>query len=142
MSTIARRAASRASSRRSAVCARLGRGRSAPIGIIEKAEALFQLEHAPDARVDRGHRYETALKRLGQAVDVGAARHIDVDAGIEGERRGLDEVRRHAMIEKLRDGVVVADHNPVEAGDSPEPALQQLGVGSHRHAGDIDERRA
>ena len=56
--------------------------------------------------------YEAALERLRQALNVGAARHIDVDARVERERGGLDEVRRNAMIEQLRDGVVVADQTP------------------------------
>ena len=44
------------------------------------------------------------------------------------------------MIEELRDSVVVADQNALEAYAAPEPALQQLGVGRHWRAGDIDER--
>ena len=119
MSTIARRAASRASSRRSAARCGCRRGRSAAIGIIEQAKPLLQLEHPPHAGVDRGHRYEAAFQRLRQALDVGAARHIDVDAGVEGERRSLDEVRRNAMIEEFRDSVVVADQDALEADDVP-----------------------
>ena len=94
---------------------RLRRSRAAPIGIVEQAETLLQLEHATHARIDRGHCYEAALKRLGQALYVRAARHVDIDAGVQRERRGLDEVRGHAMVEEFRDGVVVADQDALEA---------------------------
>jgi hypothetical protein len=43
------------------------------------------------------------------------------------------------MIDELRHGIIVADHDALEADDSPEPSLQQLSVHRHRRAGEIDK---
>ena len=116
-------------------------GRAAPIGVVEKAETLLQIEHAPHAGVDLGHGHETALERDRQALNVAIAGHVDIDAGLEGQSGSLDDIRRDAMVHKLRDGVVVADQNSAEAELFAQPALQHWRVGGHRHAGKINEGR-
>ena len=115
--------------------------RATPIGVVEKAETLLQIEHAPYADIDLGHGHETALERLRQTPNVTVARHIDIDPGFEGQSGGLDGIRRHAMVHEFRDCVVVADQHALEAKFPPQPTLQQRNVGGHRHACKIDEGR-
>ena len=123
--------------------ASIGRGPrgAAPVRVVEKSEPFFQLEHPPDAGVDGGHGHETALERPGQALCIGVAHHIDVDARGESKRSRLGGVAGDAVIEQFPHRAVVADDHAVEAEPVAQPALQQRGVGGHRDAGDVDERR-
>ena len=46
---------------------------------------------------------EAAVERLRQALAIGIRHHVDVDAGIERQRRGLDEIGRDAVLDQFGD---------------------------------------
>ena len=111
------------------------------IGLIEQAELEFQLQHAPHAAVDVLHRHETSLQRAPQAFQIREAHHVDIDAGVQRERRCFDQIGRHSMRDEFGDPGVIAHHDPVETPFAPHDSIDEIAVRMHRHAGDIGKGR-
>ena len=138
------RAAARLAGQRPALGLRRRGGRrsaAAAVGIVEKAQPLLQREHAPNRFVDPLDADEAALERLGQATNERVAHHVDVDAGLEGERRGLGQIGRHAVRDQLRHGAIVADEDAAEAPAAAQQGPEKRRVGRRRHAREVVEGR-
>ena len=117
------------------------RGPAAAVRIVQQAKAGLELEHAPDRGIDLRHGHAAALERARQALRVGAAHEVDVDPGVQRERRRLGEVLGHAVRDQLGDRPVVADHDAVEPPAAAHQIVQHRGIRRHRHAGEVVERR-
>jgi hypothetical protein len=111
------------------------------IGVVEQAERRLEREHAAHAGVDIGHRHQPALDRLRQAARVGHGHHVDIDAGLERQRRRLDEIAGDAVRNQLGDCVVVADQHAREAPAPAQEIAQQPGMSRERHASEVGEGR-
>ncbi len=117
------------------------RARPAPIRIVEESETFLQPQHAKHGFVDLVHRHEAAFERHGQALAIRARHHVDVDTRLQREHRCLDDVRGHAVLDQLANGVVVADDHAVETELAAQVVAKQRLVRGHRDAGEIGERR-
>ena len=109
--------------------------------LLEQAEPGLQIEHAAGGSIDVRLGDKPTAQRLRQAGEIGAARHVYVDAGVQRQCRGLHYVRGDPMRDQFRDGVEIADDDALEAVAPPQQLPQQPLMDRHRYAGQIAERR-
>ena len=64
----------------------------------------------------------------GQALAVGTAHHVDINAGQKRRRRRLDEIARDTVTHEFGDRIVVADDHAVEA--KPRGAASRAASGT------------
>ena len=72
---------------------------------------------------------------------VGAAHHVEVHAGLQGDGGGLDRVGGDAVGDQLADRVVVGDIDAVEAPAGADEVGEPAAITRHGPPGDVDEGR-
>ena len=75
----------------------------------EQAEPRLRRQHPPHRLVEPRHRHRTLRDEAGRICRVEAALHAHVDAGEEGEARGLAAVGGEAVGDQLLVGGVIRD---------------------------------
>ena len=73
--------------------------------------------------------------------EVGPAAHVEVDAGPDGQGRGLAQVGGDALVDELADAVPVGHDHPVEGPLALEHLADEVLVGVHGGAVDVVEGR-
>ncbi len=108
------------------------------VRMLKQPKTEFLCQHARDNFIDFFHRYQPAFQRLRQMARAVIFRQLDIQTGVEGERRRVRRVLRHAvMLMQQTHAAVVGNNNAVEAPLFTQHFGEEEIVGVRRHVVDI-----
>ncbi len=108
--------------------------------IVEQAERGLDREHLPHRLVEPRLRHFARLDQFGKVFPIEAAGHAHVDAGEEGELRGLARILREAVVDHLHVAGVIGDDEALETPFAAQDIAHQPFVAGGGDARNLVER--
>ena len=96
------------------------------VRIFKQSQTVFQRQNAIDAFVDLFHRDFTRFHERFARLQIAGGDHFHIAFGVDGQFCRFPQVLGVTVIDHLRHGIVIADHDSVESPFLAQFAAQHL----------------